>query len=68
MISVIEILNIIANDENPPEMIEFEGVEYKYDYKDRNYYQLGYDRLPLFYKKSFKILNKKVNIIENEEE
>lgn len=68
MVSVIDILNIIANDENPPETIEFESMIYTYDYKDRNYYQLGYDGLPLFYKKSFKILNKKVNIIENEEE
>lgn len=64
MISIIDILNIIANDKNPPEVIEFEYMKYKYDYKNKNYYQVGYDELPLFYKKNLDILKEKVKIIK----
>ena len=61
---VIDLLNKIANGENPPEIIKFEYLEYKYDYKEKNYYEVSYDENSFFYRKNFSILNKEIMVIK----
>lgn len=66
---VIDLFNKIANGEEPPEKIKFNGYEYSYHDKEHGYCRYNYDCIYICFDSEyylFDVLNDEVEILEEE--